>query len=174
MTGENEKTFTEADMALLLADRVAKETADLTTERNALKAERDELATKLDVAETARTTAEQKAVETEKAFETFKTDLESLREAADRKDARLVQVKDAAPHMGEDFVTDEARIERIVAMSEESFSGYLADLKAVTPEAKGGDIPRESAMAGLPPVTGATKTSAAQSLLMGRYTSKEG
>lgn len=166
-----DKKFSEEDMALLLADRVAKETADLAAERDSLKAERDELATKLDVETAAKVAAEQKVVETEKAFEDFKTGLEALREAAERKDERLDKVKEVAAHLGEDFLNDEKRVARICAYDDEAFEGYLADLKAAAPAAGATPVvPRESAMTGSEP---ATQTSAARSVLLPSF-SKEG
>ncbi|GAB3863375.1 hypothetical protein GCM10028801_30850 [Nocardioides maradonensis] len=171
MAGENEKTFTENDMALLLADRVAKETADLTAERDSLKAERDDLATKLDVEIAAKVAAEQKVTEIQGEFDSFKSGLEELREAAERKDERLAKVKEAAAHMGEEFLKDEARVARIVAFSEEQFDGYVADLAATAPAAgASGGVPRESAMSGSQP---AQPTSSARSLLLGRFAPKE-
>lgn len=174
MAGENDKKFSEEEMALLLADRVSKETADLTTERDALKVERDELASKLDVETAAKVAAEQKATDVQAEFDKFKADLEDLREAAERKDERLDKVKEVAAHLGEDFLKDEKRVERIVAMSDELFEGYVADLKAAAPAAPAGTpIPRESAMS----TTGGSSTttvSAARSVLLGRYASKEG
>lgn len=175
MTGENDKKFSEDEMALLLADRVAKETADLTAERDSLKAERDELATKLDVETAARGAAEQKVEELQKEFETFKADLESLREAAERKDERIAKVKEAAAHLGDDFVTDEARVKRIVAYSEEDFEGYLADLKAAAPTKATPGVPRESALSGSTPAGDGGTTSAARGFLLGSYSPvKEG
>lgn len=175
MAGENEKTFTENDMHLLLADRVAKETADLTAERDSLKAERDELANKLDVESAAKVAAEQKVTEIQEAFDAFKSGLEELREAAERKDERLAKVKEAAAHMGEEFLTDEARVARIVAFSEEQFDGYVADLAATAPKQAGSAVaPRETAMNGAP-ITGGTATSSARGFLLGHYsTVKEG
>lgn len=170
MAGENEKTFTENDMALLLADRVAKETADLTAERDSLKAERDELASKLDVETAAKGAAEQKVTEIQEEFDSFKAGLEALREAAERKDERLAKVKEAAAHMGEEFLKDEKRVERIVAFTEEQFEGFLVDLKAVAPTPGTAGVPRESAMTG---ASAAQPTSSARSLLLGRFAPKE-
>ena len=171
MAGENEKTFTESEMLAIIADRVAKETADLTAERDSIKAERDELATKLDVETAAKGTAEQKVTEIQGEFDSFKTDLEALREAADRKDDRLAKVKEAAAHMGDDFLKDEKRVERIVAFTEDQFEGFLDDLKAVAPAAGTAGVPRESAMS----AKGAEiqTTSSARSLLLGRFAPKE-
>ena len=121
----------------------------------------------------AKTAAEQRAQQVEEEFTSFKTDLEALREAAERKDERLAKVKEVAAHLGDDFFADSKRIERIVAMDEEGFEGYLADLKHVAPT-EVPVVPRETAMDGAP-AAGTTKESAARALFLGRFTpAKEG
>ena len=56
---DEQKSYTEDEHLAILADRVTKETASLTGERDSLKDSHDTLATKLDV-ETAAKDAEKK------------------------------------------------------------------------------------------------------------------
>src|SRR4051812_24991742 len=170
----DEKTFSESEHIAILADRVSKETADLTAERDQLQTAKTELENKLDVAESAKTAAEQKAETAEKALTDYKAEVEEQREAAARKDDRIKQIKESAEHLDDAFFTDEARVDRIVAMKDEDFQGYLADIKATaaTPAATTTSAaPRETAMAGTGS-TGAT-TSAARNFLLGQYLPKE-
>ena len=166
----DEKTYTEPEHIAILADRVATETASLTAANGELKTSVDDLSSKLDVAEAARVAAEAKAETAAKEFEDFKAELETLREAAERKDERVDAVKEVAAHLGEDFFKDEARIERIVAMSDEAFTGYVEDLKATAPagEQPTTVVPRETAMNGTPAANKGAD-SAAKSVLLGRY-----
>ena len=171
----DEKTYSEAEHIAILADRVSKETADLTAERDQLASAKTELENKLDVAESAKTAAEQEAAEAKKSLEDFKAEVESDREAAARKDERIKKVRESAEHLGDDFFEDEARVQRITAMKDEDFEGYLADLKATAKVPAGGKttthVPRETAMAGAE----ATKSSqSAARLLFGLASAQEG
>lgn len=163
----DEKAYTEAEHIAILSDRVAKETADLNAERDQLSSEKDELATKLDVAESAKLAAEQRVVEVEKSLVDFKAEVDTEREAAARKDVRIAKVRESADHLGDDFFEDEKRVQRIVAMAEEDFEGYLADLASTsTTTTKTTAVPRETAMAGASP---AGDASAAKGFLLRRY-----
>ena len=170
----DEKTYSEAEHIAILADRVGKETADLTAERDQLASVKTELENKLDVAESAKTAAEQAAAEATKALEDFKAEVESEREAAARKDERIKQVRESATHLGDDFFEDEGRVARITAMKDEDFEGYLADLKATAKVPAGTStthVPRETAMAG----AGADKaTGSAARVLFGLASAQEG
>jgi chromosome segregation ATPase len=171
----DEKTFSESEHIAILADRVSKETADLTAERDQLQAAKTELENKLDVAESAKTAAEQKAETAEKALADYKAEVEEQREAAARKDDRIKQIRESAEHLDDAFFADEARVNRIVAMKDEDFEGYLADIKATAAKAPAttkAEAPRETAMAG----NGATPAteSAARNFLFGQYLPKEG
>lgn len=172
---DDKKTYTEDEHIAILSDRVAKETAELTAERDELSTSKSELESKLDVAESARVAAEQKATEVEKAFEDFKTQIEADREAAARKDERLSKVKETASHLGDDFFEDENRVKRIVAMDEEGFEGYLADLQATAkvPAGSSTTIPRETAMAGATATGGDAGKSAGRGFLLHRYAPQE-
>lgn len=172
----DEKTFSESEHIAILSDRVAKETAELTSQRDALATEKSDLETKLDVLESAKAAAEQEAATAKADLEAFKAEIQAEREAAARKDERLKQMRESAEHLDDKFFEDEGRIKRIVAMQDADFEGYLADLKATAakaPAAAGSTVPRETAMAGANAATGAT-TSAARSFLLGHYMPKEG
>lgn len=163
----DEKTYSENEHIAILSDRVAKETADLTAERDQLVSTKSELETKLDVAESAKQAAEQRAADAEKSLEDFKAEVETQREAAARKDERLAKVRESAEHLGDDFFEDEKRVQRIVAMAEEDFEGYLADLASTSKTTtKTTAVPRETAMAGASP---AGDASAAKGFLLRRY-----
>jgi chromosome segregation ATPase len=170
----DEKTYSENEHIAILSDRVAKETADLTAERDQLVSDKGELETKLDVAESAKQAAEQKAADAEKALEEFKAQIETEREAAARKDERIAKAKETASHLAEDFFEDEKRVARIVAMADEDFEGYLADLASTSTTTKTTTVvPRETAMAGQQ-VAGNGTESVAKGFLLRRYVSQEG
>lgn len=168
-----DKTYSEDEHLAILSDRVTKETAGLTAERDQLSGEKTELENKLDVETSAKTAAEQRATEAEKALEDFKTQVEGEREAASRKEERVKKVRETAGHLGDDFFTDEKRIARIVAMAEEDFEGYLADLsvtaKAAPASTTTTTVPRETAMQGDPVGVGANGHSSARDFLLRGY-----
>lgn len=164
------RMFTEQEHLAVLADRVAKETASLTNNVTTLAAAKTELETKLDVALAEKAAAEKAAADAVKEYEEFKAQLENEKAAAAKKDERLVAVKAAASHLPEEFFTDEARVARIVAMDDDAFAGYVADLGATNsaPKATEG-APKETAMSGssvTPPKADAPAVSAAVSFLL--------
>lgn len=170
---DSDKTYSEAEHIAILADRVSTETASLTAERDQLATDKGELATKLDVSESAKTAAEQRAEKAEKDLEDFKAEIQEREAAAARKDERLTKVRESAKHLGEDFFKDEDRVNRIVAMKDEEFAGYLGDIAATSTgaPARSVDAPRETAMQGDDGDKGTT--SAARSHLLGRYVLQE-
>lgn len=169
MATENAKTFTEDEHTAILADRVAKETADLTATVESLTAQVTELQNRLDVTESAKVAAEQSAKAAEEAHEAFKNEVEEREAAAARKDDRLAKAKEVAAHLGDDFFADEARIARIVAMKDEEFTSFVGDLAATAPAggAVSTEVPRETAMSGASATT--QKTGAARGFLLGRF-----
>lgn len=177
----DDKTFTEAEHIAILADRVTKETAGLTAERDTLSTEKSELQNKLDVAESAKVAAEQRAEKAEADFTAFKAELDEYATKVAKKDERLEAVKEVAAHLGEDFLKDEPRIARIVAMDDESFAGYVADLKATVPAGSTVVPPPGREAAGLvgagstaAGASGDAAPSAARQVLLGRYTAPKG
>lgn len=164
----DETTYSAQEHIAILEDRVARETADLTAERDQLVAEKAELENKLDVETSAKQAAEQRAVEAEKALEGFKAEVADREAAAARKDERVAKVREVASHLDDEFFNDEARVARIVAMDEDGFAGYLDDLSA-TAKVTGNTtttIPRETAMTGEPAKTGSKPVDTGRSFLM--------
>lgn len=170
----DEKTYTESEHFAVLNDRLAKETADLTVQVDELTASKTELESKLDVAESAKVAAEQRATEAEKALEDFKAEIEQEREAAARKDERISKLREGASHLGDEFFENEDRVKRIVAMSDDEFNGYAADLSVTGSATPGAGVPRETAMSGSSVKAPEKKTSNGRAFLLGRYTPKEG
>lgn len=130
MTTPEPRTFSEQEHLAILADRVATETASLTENVATLTTAKSELETKLDVAISEKAAADKAAADAKAEFEAFKTGLEAEKAAAEKKDARLEEIKTKASHLPAEFVTDEARVARIVAMDDDQFAGYVADLAA--------------------------------------------
>lgn len=148
------RVFSETEAAAIIADRVAKETAALTTTVETLKTEKADLATKLDVAEVAKVAAEKAAADKAAEFEAFKADLATKAEMATKKDERIKVLKEAAALTDEWFAA-EGRIDRIVAKSDEDFADYVDAIKTVAvktddkkTEEKSEGAPRETAMQG--------------------------
>ena len=141
------RVFSEDEMTAIIADRVQRETATLSDENASLQ-------NKLDVEIAAREAAEQRATTAEQSLADFKAEIAAREEAAKRKDERITKIRESASHLPEEFFTDEARITRIVAMDEDTFSGYLSDLAAASVQAPSTNDPtqppRESAMRGEP------------------------
>jgi hypothetical protein len=149
----DDKQYSESEHLAILEDRVNRETAEVTAERDQLKSEKAELESKLDVETAAKVAADKRAEDAEKALEDFKAEVAAKEEAAAKKGERLEKAREAAKHLDDDFFTDEARVTRIVAMSDEVFEGYVADLAAtakVAGNAGNGTVPRETAMQGSP------------------------
>ena len=170
----DEKTYTEPEHIAILSDRLAKETADLTAQVDQLTTASTELGNKLDLAESAKVAAEQKVTEAEKSLEDFKAEVTEREAAAERKETRVAKLRESAEHLAEDFFTDETRVARIVAMKDEDFTGYLADLAATGVNApKATTVPRETAMQNQVTDT-TTKPSAGKSFLLRRYIAQEG
>lgn len=122
----------DEQVAVLAAHTVAKETASLNEQIEALKAEnatltteKAELADKLTVAEAAIETAKQE-------FAAFKTDLETKAEQAKVAEARKAEVAKVAPALleGEEAKVAE-RVTRWTAMDEAAFTDYVAELASV-------------------------------------------
>lgn len=177
MADDAGKVYTEPEHLAILADRVSTETATLTAERDQLKAERDDLATKLDVADSTRVAAEQAAQTAKDELETFRTETTEREAAASRKDSRIQEIMEKAPHLTEEWFKDESRVARIVARSDEDHEAYVADLVASVPpgtEPHSREVPRETALLGDPiGGDGAGKPSAARGFLMRNYHEKQ-
>jgi chromosome segregation ATPase len=176
---EDEKRFSESEHIAILDDRVRKETAELQGTVDQLTSEKSELQNALDVAESAKVAAEKAAAEVREEFEAYKKAETEAREAAARKDDRLKELRETASHLGPEFFDEEKngdRVNRVVAMSEEEFGAYKADLGATKVEGSKltavSTLPRETAMQGQPVQTGGAAPSAAGRLLLGGYAPK--
>jgi chromosome segregation ATPase len=167
---DNKRTFSEDEHLAIVADRVTTETAELRESKAALETEKSDLETKLDVEITAKEAEKARADKAEKDLADYKAEVEQREAAAERKDERISAVKEAAPHLKDEFFDEEKRVARIVAMEDEAFEEYVADLKAVAPApgANKDDIPRETAMKGDPAGKGGTPSAAQQVLFRGR------
>jgi hypothetical protein len=170
------KTFSEQEHLAILNDRVNAATETLTAERDEAVQKRDQLASDLDVANAKVESEKARADQAVQDLEQFKTETAEREAAAARKEDRIGKLREAASYMPnvDEFVADEKRVQRVVAMDEEAFDGYVGDLKAAAPPVKAGErahltsVPtkRETAMAGegaTPPET----TGAGRSFFMG-------
>jgi len=178
-TQTKDRVFSEDEAYAIVADRVARESADLRTQIETLGKEKDELANKLDVEVAAREAAELKVKEAEAKHEEYLAQVDAEKAALARKDERLTKVREAASHLSDEFFEDESRVKRIIAMDDEAFDGYVADLRVTAehaPKGETGTPPRETAMEG-DKVTpkGAESADNARSFLMRSYIApKEG
>lgn len=147
------KVFTEIEHAAILAATVLRETASLSDKLTAVESEKSSLATQLDVAEAAKVSLESEKAAAVTALEDFKASIEAEKASLAKKDDRLKVAKETAAHLPEEFWADAARIDRIVAFSDDEFTGYVADLAATAgdkaPVLVDG-VPRTSAMLGTP------------------------
>ncbi len=146
---ETPRTLTEHEAYAIAADRVVRETADLTDKVGRLETENAELKAKLDVSETA-VASEKAAKETaEKALADFKAETETAREVAARRGEREKKVREVAKHMKDDWFSEE-RIGRWAAMEDAQFSEYVAEIAALGGAAAPAPAtaPRETAMVG--------------------------
>lgn len=170
-TDPTPRVFSEEEHLAVLADRVTRETAALTGKVDTLTSERDELNTKYDAEVSKREAAELKATEAETKHTEYVAGVEAREAAAARRDERLGKIREAAAHLSDEFFADEARVERIVAMDDEHFEGYLTDIKASTSGSSGGSegAPRETAMAGASVSGTGESAKAAKNFLMSPY-----
>ncbi len=166
---DDDRTFSESELTAIVADRVARETADVAAERDQLKAQNDELQNKLDVETSAKEAAVQEASEAKTALDEYKGEVEREREQSARKDERVKKVREAASHLSDDFFEDEKRVARLVAMSDDDFAGYLDDMRQTASKTSSttttSEVPRETAMNGNEP--GDTSGSAVSRFLLG-------
>ena len=138
------RVFTEDEHTAILADRVATETAALTDQIAAKDAEIADLKAQMDTVEAARLAAEKERDDTKAAFDAFKSEVEQAKEHAQRKDERVAKVKEAASHLTDEFFNDE-RVERIAAMTDEFFDGWLSDMREGAAKVGVSNAPREAA-----------------------------
>lgn len=174
-----DRVFSEDEAYAIVADRVARESAELKDKIATLESEKAELANKLDVEIAAREAAELKAKDAEAKHEDFLAQVEAEKAALARKDERLSKVREAASHLTDEFFEDESRVKRIIAMDDEAFDGYVADLRETAkdaPKGTGSTPPRETAMEGdkVIPKGSETATGAREFLMRSYVAPKEG
>ncbi len=147
------RPFTEDEAYAIAADRVVRETADLTQKAEALTSEVAELKAKLDVSDAALATEKAAKETAEKALADYKAEVEQHREVAARRGEREKKVREVARHMKDDWFTTE-RIDRWAAMDDAVFGEYVAEIAALGGGvAPAGGPPRETAMSGDPVIT---------------------
>lgn len=146
------RTFTEGEAYAIAADNVQRETAAKQAEIDELKREKGELQTKLEVSDTALETEKARADKAEADLKAHQDEQTKREAAAARTDERVKAVKDAGPHLKEEFYTPE-RAARWAGMEDDAFADYVkevAEMAAGLPAATttDGKPPRETAMAG--------------------------
>lgn len=153
---ETQSTFTSGEAYALVNDAVARETAAANEKVAGLETEKSALQSQIDVLETEKAQAIQRAEAAEKALADDKAEREAAAEREAKRDERIKQVAEANPllPLKKEDGTDHDRVARIVAMDDESFTNYLADMREVASKApakdapKVGELPRESAAFG--------------------------
>jgi chromosome segregation ATPase len=143
------RTFTETEHFALLTDAVSRETASLaeakeelvssvstlTAEKSAVEAEKSELESRIDVLEAEKVAAEKARDEAVSEFEAFKSDLAQKAAIAERKDARIASIKEAAADLLDDEYFTAPRVQRWAEMSDESFEQVVADFRDLAAKA---------------------------------------
>jgi len=158
------RTLTEDEAYAIVADRVKRETAELTAKNESAEREIAELRGKLDVAEAGLATEKAAREKAERDLEEHKNQVEAEKAALARTSEREAKVREIAAALKDDFYTDE-RKRRWAAMDDAAFQTYCDDLKATVgvAGAASGAVPRETAMKG-DPVTPAPDTGNADRL----------
>lgn len=149
MADDAQRTFTEGEAYALVDQAVARETAEATGKIEELTAANAALGTQVDTLETEKAAALSRAEAAEQALADYKTAIENEKAREAKRGERLSQVAEVNPVLD---LKDENRVARIVAMGDEEFTGYLADMREVAsaspttpPPANAGDPPRQSA-----------------------------
>lgn len=145
------RQLSEDEHKAIVAALVARETSELRAENDSLTTANSDLQSKLDVAETARQTAEQGKATAEQALEDYKTEQEQAKEIAARTDTRVAKVREVAAHLKDEFFTDE-RAARWAGMPDEEFDAYVKEMAEASGAPSTGDAGdkarRETAMRG--------------------------
>lgn len=148
-----ERTFTEGEAYALVADGIERETAAANTTIAEHEATIVTLGNEKDALEVRATAAEEKAATAEQALEDYKAEQETQKAAEGKRAERVAKVAEVAPKLE---ITDE-RSDRIVAMADEAFDQYVADLKAVAPAAAPEGEPKNDPTTGVPRQSAAFK-----------------
>jgi chromosome segregation ATPase len=145
-TASTGRTFTEGEAYALVADATARETAEANAKIESLEAAQADLQTKVDVLETEKAQAVQRAEAAEQALADYKAEIDAEKAREATREERTKALSTANPHLE---ITQE-RSDRIVAMSDDAFTAYLADMSEVASkvpavEATGDALPSQSA-----------------------------
>jgi hypothetical protein len=153
---EAPRRMTEHEAYAIAADRVVRETADLTSKVGKLESDVADLKAKLDVSEAAVEKEKAAREKAEKDLNDFKTETETQRQVASRRGEREKKVREVAKHMKDDWFNED-RIGRWAAMDDAQFGEYVAEIAALGgTTAPASAAPRETAMVGAPVVPAGT------------------
>lgn len=144
------RTFTEQEAYALVADNVQRETAARQATIDTLTSEKAALEQKLELAEATAATEKARADGAIEWHEAVLAEQATEKAQLARKDERVAKVKEAAPHLKEDFFTTE-RAERWARQDDDAFELYvkeLAELATGVPATSTEAPPRETAMQG--------------------------
>lgn len=143
--GGSDRMFTQGEAYALVADGIARETAEFQSKVTTLEAQKAELETKVDKLETEKAAETARADAAEKAHTDFVEKQEQERQIAERTEARKTEVATANPFLN---MTEE-RVARIAAMSDEDYASYLTEMREVAEAAKaaGSKTPEPAAAA---------------------------
>jgi DNA repair exonuclease SbcCD ATPase subunit len=123
----DDRTFTEKEHEALVTDAVRREVASATEET---RREVAELQSKLDVLESEKAAAEQRAADAEKALEDYKAEQARVAEVAAKRDERVAAIKEVSAHLPDTYFTDE-RVGRWAEMADDAFD-TLVEAQAET------------------------------------------
>lgn len=121
------RTFTEGEAYALVDAAVERETAEAKAKVTELEAQVTTLGNEKDVLEQRVTAAEEKATAAETALAEYKQQVETEKANEAKRAERVAEIAKVAPKLE---LTDE-RQARIVAMEDDSFADYLAQLREV-------------------------------------------
>jgi hypothetical protein len=169
------RTFLEGEAYALVDQAVARETAADKAKIEELETANADLGTKVDTLETEKAQAISAKEAAEQALAAKEAEYAEREAAQARKGTRLAEVAAANPHLD---LTDEKRIERIVAMKDEDYTAYLEDMRVVGQAAGGtpnpGGPPRESAALTPTPPPGDDKKASVSGLFSASRATREG
>jgi chromosome segregation ATPase len=155
-----DRTFTESEHFALLTAAVTQETETL---QSALAASSEEITTlknTVDVLQAKVSESDEAKEQIASEFAEFKADLERKAELEKFSAERSAQIREAHPHLTDDYFTSD-RVERWAAMSAESFASLVEDLAAATAsktdDADDDTTPRATAAFGGTVASGSTK-----------------
>lgn len=154
-----ERTFTEGEAYALVADGIERETAAFKTQVGELTEQVTSLSNEKDVLTQRVTAAEEGKEAAEQALEDYKAEQERIKASEAKREERIAKVTEVAPKLAEDM-TDE-RSNRIVAMTDEAFDEWVADLAAAAPQKAADDGNGGKTEPVVDPTTGLPRESAA-------------